>query len=80
MILDGEAVCRYGADCQAKVAAGTCAMPILSGLCDTDGNLGIAGRWTAEWGAEFVLTGGSPASKTGQEPLWSLKNIYIILT
>jgi hypothetical protein len=65
IILDGEVFPTMEQIARSSIVTGTCAMPILSGLCDTDENLGIAVRWTAEWGAEFVPTGGSLASKTG---------------
>jgi DNA repair photolyase len=43
---------------RAGILTGTCMMPILPALCDTDENLESVVRWTAEHGGEFVLAGG----------------------
>jgi DNA repair photolyase len=43
---------------RAGMLTGTCMMPILSGLCDTEENLESVVRWTAEHGGKFVLAGG----------------------
>jgi hypothetical protein len=40
------------------ILTGTCMMPILPDLCDTDENLEAVVRWTAEHGGQFVLAGG----------------------
>jgi DNA repair photolyase len=44
-----EQIARLGS------VTGTRTIPILPGLCDTDENLGIVVRWTAERDGEFVL-------------------------
>ena len=52
---------RFGAMEQfarAGILTGTCMMPILPDLCDTDENLEAVVRWTAEHGGQFVLAGG----------------------
>jgi DNA repair photolyase len=43
---------------RAGILTGTCMMPILPDLCDTDENLEAVVRWTAEHGGRFVLAGG----------------------
>jgi DNA repair photolyase len=43
---------------KAGIVTGTCMMPILPDLCDTDENLEAVVRWTAEHGGQFVLAGG----------------------
>jgi DNA repair photolyase len=43
---------------RAGILTGTCMMPILPGLCDTDENLEATVRWTPEHGGTFVLAGG----------------------
>jgi DNA repair photolyase len=43
---------------QAGILTGTCMMPILPEMCDTDENLEAVVRWTAEHGGQFVLAGG----------------------
>jgi hypothetical protein len=43
---------------RAGILTGTCMMPILPDLCDTDENLEAVVRWTAEHGGQFVLAGG----------------------
>jgi DNA repair photolyase len=43
---------------RAGILTGTCMMPILPDLCDTDENLEAVVRWTAEHGGKFVLAGG----------------------
>jgi DNA repair photolyase len=43
---------------KAGILTGTCMMPILPELCDTDENLEAVVRWTAEHGGTFVLAGG----------------------
>ena len=43
---------------RADILTGTCMMPILPDLCDTDENLEAVVRWTAEHGGQFVLAGG----------------------
>jgi len=43
---------------RSGIRTGTCMMPILPGLCDTDENLEATVRWTAEHGGKFVLAGG----------------------
>ena len=40
------------------ILTGTCMMPILPGLCDTDENLEATVRWTAEHGGQFVIASG----------------------
>jgi hypothetical protein len=42
----------------AGILTGTCMMPVLPGLCDTDENLEAVVHWTAEHGGQFVLAGG----------------------
>ncbi len=42
---------------RAGILTGTCMMPILPDLCDTDENLEAVVRWTAEHGGRFVLAG-----------------------
>ncbi len=42
---------------RAGVLTGTCMMPILPDLCDTDENLEAVVRWTAEHGGKFVMAG-----------------------
>jgi DNA repair photolyase len=42
----------------AGILSGTCMIPILPGLCDTDENLEQVVRWTEEHGGKFVLAGG----------------------
>jgi DNA repair photolyase len=42
---------------RAGILTGTCMMPILPDLCDTDENLEAVVRWTAEHGGQFVLAG-----------------------
>jgi len=42
---------------QAGILTGTCMMPVLPGLCDTDENLEAVVRWTAEHGGQFVMAG-----------------------
>lgn len=42
----------------AGITTGTCLMPVLPGLCDSDENLRNVVRWTAEHGGSFVLAGG----------------------
>jgi DNA repair photolyase len=52
---------RFGAMEQfakAGILTGTCMMPILPDLCDTDENLEAVVRWTVEHGGQFVLAGG----------------------
>jgi DNA repair photolyase len=43
---------------RAGILTGTCMMPILPDLCDTDENLEAVVRWTAERGGQFVMAGG----------------------
>jgi DNA repair photolyase len=43
---------------RAGILTGTCMMPVLPDLCDTDENLEAVVRWTAEHGGQFVLAGG----------------------
>jgi DNA repair photolyase len=43
---------------KAGILTGTCMMPILPGLCDTDENLEATVRWTAERGGRFVIAAG----------------------
>jgi DNA repair photolyase len=43
---------------RAGILTGTCMMPILPALCDTDENLESVVRWTAEHGGQFVLASG----------------------
>jgi DNA repair photolyase len=43
---------------QAGILTGTCMMPILRGLCDTDENLEATVRSTAHRGGKFALAGG----------------------
>jgi len=43
---------------RAGILTGTCMMPILPDLCDTNENLEAVVRWTAEHGGQFVLAGG----------------------
>ena len=43
---------------RAGTLTGTCMMPILPDLCDTDENLEPVVRWTAEHGGAFVMAGG----------------------
>jgi DNA repair photolyase len=43
---------------QAGIMTGTCFMPVLPVLCDTETNLASIVRWTAEHGGSFVLAGG----------------------
>jgi DNA repair photolyase len=43
---------------RAGILTGTCMMPVLPGLCDTDENSEAAVRWTAEHGGQFVLAEG----------------------
>ena len=43
---------------KADILTGTCMMPILPDLCDTDENLEAVVRWTVEHGGQFVLAGG----------------------
>jgi DNA repair photolyase len=42
---------------QAGILTGTCMMPVLPELCDTDENLDSVVRWTAEHGGQFVMAG-----------------------
>jgi len=42
---------------QAGILTGTCAMPLLPGLCDDPANLEGLVRWTADHGGSFVLAG-----------------------
>jgi DNA repair photolyase len=42
----------------AGILTGTCMMPILPKLCDSDANLDYVVKWTAEHGGQFVLAGG----------------------
>jgi len=42
----------------AGILTGTCMMPVLPDLCDTDENLEAVVRWTAEHGGRFVMAGG----------------------
>jgi DNA repair photolyase len=42
---------------RAGILTGTCMMPILPDLCDTDENLETVVRWTAEHGGQFVMAG-----------------------
>jgi DNA repair photolyase len=43
---------------RAGILTGTCMMPILPDLCDSDENLENIVRWTADHGGKFVLAGG----------------------
>jgi len=43
---------------RAGILTGTCMMPVLPDLCDTDENLEAVVRWTAEHGGRFVMAGG----------------------
>jgi DNA repair photolyase len=43
---------------QAGILTGTCFMPVLPGLCDSDATLQNVVRWTADHGGQFVLAGG----------------------
>jgi DNA repair photolyase len=43
---------------KAGILSGTCMMPILPDLCDTDENLTAVVRWTADHGGQFLLAGG----------------------
>jgi DNA repair photolyase len=43
---------------RAGILTGTCMMPVLPDLCDTDENLESVVRWTADHGGRFVLAGG----------------------
>jgi DNA repair photolyase len=43
---------------RAGILTGTCMMPVLPDLCETDENLEAVVRWTAGHGGEFVLAGG----------------------
>jgi DNA repair photolyase len=43
---------------KAGILTGTCMMPVLPDLCDTDENLEAVVRWTAEHGGQFVMAGG----------------------
>jgi hypothetical protein len=43
---------------EAGIVTGTCMMPVLPDLCDTDENLEAVVRWTAEHGGQFVMAGG----------------------
>jgi len=43
---------------RAGILTGTCMMPILPDLCDSEENLENVVRWTAEHGGQFVLAGG----------------------
>jgi DNA repair photolyase len=43
---------------RAGILTGTCMMPVLPDLCDTEENLEAVVRWTAEHGGQFVLAGG----------------------
>jgi len=43
---------------KAGILTGISMMPILPGLCDTDGNLEATLRWTANHGGKFVLAAG----------------------
>ena len=43
---------------RAGILIGTCMMPILPDLCDSDENLEAAVRWTAQHGSKFVMTDG----------------------
>lgn len=47
-----EQIARQG------ILTGTCAMPLLPGVCDQAENLEAIVRWTAEHGGRFVLAGG----------------------
>ena len=52
---------RYAAMTQvaaAGIVTGTCMMPILPGVCDTDANLAAVVQATADHGGRFVLAGG----------------------
>lgn len=52
---------RYAAMAQlaaAGIVTGTCCMPILPGVCDSDENLAAVVRATAAHGGQFVLAGG----------------------
>lgn len=42
---------------KAGILTGTCMMPTLPDLCDTDENLEAVVRWTAEHGGRFVMAG-----------------------
>jgi DNA repair photolyase len=53
-----ERFAAMGQFARAGVLTGTCMMPILPALCDTDENLESVVRWTAEHGGQFVLAGG----------------------
>jgi len=43
---------------RAGILTGTCMMPILPDLCDTEENLEAVVRWAAEHGGQFVMAGG----------------------
>jgi DNA repair photolyase len=43
---------------RAGILTGTCMMPVLPDLCDTEENLESVVKWTAEHGGKFVLAGG----------------------
>jgi DNA repair photolyase len=43
---------------EVGILTGTCMMPVLPDLCDTDENLEAVVRWTGEHGGQFVLAGG----------------------
>jgi DNA repair photolyase len=42
---------------RAGILTGTCMMPILPDLCDSDANLENVVRWTADHGGQFVMAG-----------------------
>jgi DNA repair photolyase len=42
---------------RAGILTGTCMMPVLPDLCDTDENLAAVVRWTADHGGQFVMAG-----------------------
>jgi len=49
---------------KAHIRIGISIMPILPGLRDTDENLEVTMRWTAEHGGKLVLAGGlTPADQ-----------------
>jgi len=43
---------------KAGILTGTCAMPLMPGLCDDAQNLKALAQWTARHGGKFVLGGG----------------------
>ncbi len=40
------------------ILTGTCAMPLMPGICDDDQNLQALANWTAQHGGKFILGGG----------------------